>query len=63
MYQCYTPERRRYAELTRFPVGAHTDGVELAAAKRLFETLLNYTKVLAPGFQLIVTERANLADD
>jgi len=35
---------------------------DLEAAKKLFETLLNYTRVLVPGFQLIVTEHANFAD-
>jgi hypothetical protein len=32
------------------------------AAKRLFETLLRFTKERVPGFQLIVTEHANFAD-
>ncbi|HEJ3148694.1 TPA: DUF3732 domain-containing protein [Pseudomonas aeruginosa] len=36
---------------------------DLEAARKLFETLLNYTRVLVPGFQLIVTEHANFADD
>ena len=36
---------------------------DLEAAKKLFETLLNYTKELVPGFQLIVTEHANFADE
>lgn len=32
------------------------------AARRLFETLLRFTKERVPGFQLIVTEHANFAD-
>ncbi len=32
------------------------------AAKRLFETLLRFTKERVPSFQLIVTEHANFAD-
>jgi len=36
---------------------------DLEASKKLFETLLHYTSVLVPGFQLIVTEHANFADD
>jgi hypothetical protein len=41
----------------------HRPSNDLAAAKRLFETLMNYTKILVPGFQLIVTEHANFAED
>jgi Protein of unknown function (DUF3732)/AAA domain len=38
-------------------------GTDLAAVRRLFELLLNFTKKEVPGFQLIVTEHANLRDD
>jgi hypothetical protein len=31
--------------------------------RRLFELLLAFTTKYAPGFQIIVTEHANLADD
>ena len=35
---------------------------DLAAIRRLFELLLNFTKKDVPGFQLIVTEHTNLRD-
>lgn len=40
-----------------------TKDADLVAARRLFEILLDYTKRLVPGFQLIVTEHANFADE
>lgn len=39
-----------------------TKDADLVAARRLFEILLDYTKTVVPGFQLIVTEHANFAD-
>lgn len=36
---------------------------DLAAVKRLFQMLYDFTTRIAPGFQLIVTEHANLSDD
>jgi hypothetical protein len=35
---------------------------DLAAVRRLFEVLSRYAKEDVPGFQLIVTEHANLRD-
>ena len=35
---------------------------DLNAVRRLFDLLLKFTKVDAPGFQLIVTEHANLRE-
>jgi hypothetical protein len=35
---------------------------DLSAVRRLFELLLNFTRVEVPGFQIIVTEHANLRD-
>lgn len=40
-----------------------TKDADLVAARRLFEILLDYTKTVVPGFQLIVTEHANFADE
>lgn len=37
-------------------------GADLNAVRRLFELLLNFTKVDVPGFQLIVTEHAILSE-
>lgn len=38
------------------------DGADLVAVRRLFELLLKFTQEDAPGFQIIVTEHANLRD-
>ena len=40
-----------------------TKDADLVAARRLFEILLDYTKTVVPGFQIIVTEHANFADE
>lgn len=40
-----------------------TKDADLVAARHLFEILLDYTKTVVPGFQLIVTEHANFADE
>ncbi|MDO8776380.1 MAG: DUF3732 domain-containing protein [Burkholderiaceae bacterium] len=61
--QVYFPSQAAYESVAGDAKRVRTVDVDLAAAKRLFETLLNYTKVLVPGFQLIVTEHANFADD
>lgn len=61
--QVYFPSQTTYESVAGDAKRVQTVDVDLAAAKRLFETLLNYTKVLVPGFQLIVTEHANFADD
>lgn len=61
--QVYFPSQTAYESVAGDAKRVRTVDVDLAAAKRLFETLLNYTKVLVPGFQLIVTEHANFAED
>ena len=61
--QVYFPSQTAYESVAGDAKRVRTVDVDLAAAKRLFETLLNYTQVLVPGFQLIVTEHANFADD
>jgi hypothetical protein len=61
--QVYFPSQTAYESVAGDAKRVRTVDVDLAAAKRLFETLLNYTKELVPGFQLIVTEHANFADD
>jgi hypothetical protein len=40
-----------------------TKDADLVAARRLFEILLDYTRTVVPGFQIIVTEHANFADE
>lgn len=61
--QVYFPSQTAYESVAGDAKRVRTVDVDLAAAKRLFETLLNYTTVLVPGFQLIVTEHANFAED
>lgn len=61
--QVYFPSQTAYESVAGDSKRLRTVDVDLAAAKRLFEILLNYTKVLVPGFQLIVTEHANFAEE
>jgi hypothetical protein len=61
--QVYFPSQTAYESVAGDAKRVRTVDVDLVAAKRLFEILLNYTKELVPGFQLIVTEHANFADD
>ena len=61
--QVYFPSQTAYESVAGDAKRVRTVDVDLAAAKRLFETLLNYTNVLVPGFHLIVTEHANFPDD
>jgi len=61
--QVYFPSHTAYESVAGDANLVRTVDVDLVAAKRLFEILLNYTKVLVPGFQLIVTEHANFAED
>lgn len=61
--QVYFPSQTAYESVAGDAKLVRTVDVDLAAAKRLFEILLNYTKILVPGFQLIVTEHANFAED
>lgn len=61
--QVYFPSQTAYESVAGDAKLVRTVDVDLVAAKRLFEMLLNYTKVLVPGFQLVVTEHANFAED
>jgi hypothetical protein len=61
--QVYFPSQAIYEAVAGDSERVRRVDADLEAAKKLFETLLNYTKVLVPGFQLIVTEHANFADD
>ncbi|MFP3556709.1 DUF3732 domain-containing protein [Paraburkholderia sp. SIMBA_049] len=60
--QVYFPSQAAYESVAGDAKRLRTVDVDLAAAKRLFETLLNYTRLLVPGFQLIVTEHANFSE-
>jgi Protein of unknown function (DUF3732) len=59
--QVYFPSERVYEEADGTIERTEAD-VDLAAARRLFELLLRFTTQDAPGFQIIVTEHANLRD-
>ncbi len=59
--QVYFPSEKVYQEADGTVQKTEADA-DLAAVRRLFELLLNYTKKDVPGFQLIVTEHANLRD-
>jgi len=61
--QVYFPSQTIYESVAGDAERVKRVDVDLEAARKLFETLLNYTKELVPGFQLIVTEHANFADD
>jgi hypothetical protein len=59
--QVYFPSEKVYQEADGTVQKTEADA-DLAAVRRLFELLLNFTKKDVPGFQLIVTEHANLRD-
>ncbi|HBP0405249.1 TPA: DUF3732 domain-containing protein [Pseudomonas aeruginosa] len=61
--QVYFPSQAIYESVAGDSEQVRRVDADLEAARKLFETLLNYTRVLVPGFQLIVTEHANFADD
>lgn len=60
--QVYFPSLAIYESVAGDSEQVKRVDADLEAAKKLFETLLNYTRILVPGFQLIVTEHANFAD-
>ncbi|PLT18960.1 MULTISPECIES: DUF3732 domain-containing protein [Ralstonia] len=59
--QVYFPSQMVYESAAGDAQRTHADA-DVVAAKRLFETLLRFTREKVPGFQLIVTEHANFAD-
>ena len=61
--QVYFPTQTAYESVAGDVKRTQTADADLVAARRLFEVLLNYTKEFVPGFQLIVTEHANFADN
>lgn len=60
--QVYFPSETVYAEAGGSIERTEKDA-DLEAVRRLFELLLRFTEQDAPGFQIIVTEHANLRDD
>lgn len=59
--QVYFPSEKVYQEADGSVQKTEADA-DLAAVRRLFELLLKFTREEVPGFQLIVTEHANLRD-
>lgn len=59
--QVYFPSEKVY-QAADGSVEKTEDDADLTAVRRLFAFLLNYTKEEVPGFQIIVTEHANLRD-
>lgn len=59
--QVYFPSEKVYQEADGSVQRTEADA-DLAAVRRLFELLLKFTQRDVPGFQLIVTEHANLRD-
>ncbi len=60
--QVYFPSEKVYQEADGSVQKTEADA-DLAAVRRLFELLLKFTQEDVPGFQLIVTEHANLRDE
>jgi hypothetical protein len=59
--QVYFPSEKVYQEADGSIQKTEADA-DLIAVRRLFSWLLKFTQDLAPGFQIIVTEHANLRD-
>lgn len=59
--QVYFPSEKVYKDADGSVQKTEADA-DVAAVRRLFELLLKFTQEDAPGFQLIVTEHANLRD-
>ncbi|WP_200882584.1 DUF3732 domain-containing protein [Methylobacter sp. BBA5.1] len=59
--QVYFPSEKVYQEADGSVQKTEADA-DLEAVRRLFDLLLKFTKVEVPGFQIIVTEHANLRD-
>jgi hypothetical protein len=60
--QVYFPSVQVYKEADG-SIQKTEEDADLAAVRRLFAWLRKFTEELAPGFQIIVTEHANLRDD
>jgi Protein of unknown function (DUF3732) len=60
--QVYFPSETVYADAGGSIEKTEKDA-DLEAVRRLFEVLRRFGELDAPGFQIIVTEHANLRDD
>lgn len=61
--QVYFPSEQIYKDTDGSVQKTEEADADLKAVRRLFELLLKFTQEDAPGFQLIVTEHANLSED
>ena len=57
----YFPSEKIYKEADG-SVQKTEEDADLAAVRRLFACLYEFTQELAPGFQIVVTEHANFRD-
>lgn len=60
--QVYFPSKEAYEETDGSIMKTEESDADLKAVRRLFELLLKFTQEDAPGFQLIITEHANLGE-
>ena len=60
--QVYFPSEQSYKETDGSVEKTLESDADIKAVRRLFELLLKFTQKEAPGFQLIVTEHANLQE-
>ena len=60
--QVYFPSEQVYKDAAGSVQRTEADA-DLVAVRRLFELLLEFTRDDVPGFQVIVTEHANLRDN
>lgn len=60
--QVYFPSEEVYKSVGGSIEGTESDA-DMEAVRRLFQLLKNFTDEHVPGFQIIVTEHANLSDD
>jgi hypothetical protein len=61
--QVYVPSEKVYDEAGGSIQKTEAADADLASVRRLFRVLLKFTQKDVPGFQLIITEHANLRDD
>lgn len=61
--QVYFPSEQSYMNTDGSVQKTKEADADLNAVRRLFELLLKFTQEDSPGFQLIVTEHANLSED
>jgi len=60
--QVYFPSEQVYREADGSVQKTEEADADLSAVRRLYELLLEFTQKDVPGFQLIVTEHANLRE-